>query len=457
MRNLGLGRCHLEDLSLELLWVLELHAANEPLLPNLETLDLRHVTRQFIPFLPLVLSPRTTDINIAFCETDSSEFPTAIVASIITTLPTLCPDLQEIGLPSLPRDPMITTAVSGMLLASNRNLLRSVYVDSPLTADSREVIFKLPNLRELSVVIERDTSSPSAILPNLTSLIVEYDHDSPCLQMFHRAVLGELKTATFCSESEQIGDFLEAFESLALTTSISTTLLSLTFHTSRPWRPNYGSLLPFTQLEELDIQFSCGRGCSSTIDDNIIADIARAMPQLKLLRLGKEPCKTPTGITAKGLAALSRYCLRLAALSIHFRVASLDPPVIPIVSLGEPTIPREDCALTHLDVGKIPVQEKSTLMVALFLIRIFPHLLHIQHSDKRWKKVAEAICLSKQLAEHSSKEPSLHLPRSKVNDTSPRGHTRDYLTKKRSGEPEHSSFAPTITGPVLYSSCRYFV
>ena len=83
-----------------------------------------------------------------------------MVALMITTLPTLCPNLQLIILPELPRDPMITAAVSGITLVINRNSLQELNVDSPLTKEASEMLYKLPNLRNLSVVIERGTSLP---------------------------------------------------------------------------------------------------------------------------------------------------------------------------------------------------------------------------------------------------------------------------------------------------------
>ena len=145
-----LGKLH------SLLSALQLHAINEPLFPNLGNLRLCPIGRKLAPFISLFLSPRTTVIDITFDES----LPKLMVALTIATLPTLCPNLQKILLFSLPRDPMITAAVSGMLLASNRNALRSVRVDSPLTEEAHEVICKLSDLRELMVVIERGTSLP---------------------------------------------------------------------------------------------------------------------------------------------------------------------------------------------------------------------------------------------------------------------------------------------------------
>jgi hypothetical protein len=57
-----------------------------------------------------------------------------------------------------------------MLLVTNRNTLQQLWVNSPLTEEASEVIYKLPNLRSLSVIIDRGTSLPSASLPNLTNL-----------------------------------------------------------------------------------------------------------------------------------------------------------------------------------------------------------------------------------------------------------------------------------------------
>ena len=106
-------------LSLEIFSVVQLCTANEPLFPNLKMIDLWGVKESFIPFIPLLLSPRTTFILLKF----ESNLPEAMVASIVTALPTPCPNLQTIGLYSLPRDPMVAAAVSGMLV-TNQNTPR---------------------------------------------------------------------------------------------------------------------------------------------------------------------------------------------------------------------------------------------------------------------------------------------------------------------------------------------
>ena len=226
MRNLGASD-GLDVPSPAVFSILQLCAITKPLFPNIEIISLLSVGTSF-PFIPLFLSPRTTTINITFT---GSGFSKATAALAIAAFPTLCPNLQNIALYTL-QDPMITTAVSGMLLASNRNTLRSVVVDSPLTEEARDVVYTLPNLCRLWVVIERATSVPSAVLPNLTRLIIIRRHESDWLLFFRGATLGRLEAVAFHSDSGQIGDFLQAFKKAALAISIQNTLSKFHLQTS---------------------------------------------------------------------------------------------------------------------------------------------------------------------------------------------------------------------------------
>jgi hypothetical protein len=364
---------NVNSLSSEVSAVLQFCAINTPLFPNLKSLRLQATTGEFIPFIPLFLSPRTTDISIEFAANDP---PKAVpIASMVTTFPTLCPNLQLISLSLLPRDPIITAAISELLLTTNQEALQHFHVDSPLTEEARGVVCKLPGLCRLKGVVEGSTSLPTMVLPNLTDIDVEYDQSCNWLEGFRGATLGKLDSVTFRAKSEpaQLAGFLEAFESAGLTTS--TTLSEFWFHTPHPWRPDYRSLFSFRQLRYLEIGFSCDDGCSSTIDDDIITDMARAMPKLEFLALGDGSCQTPTGVTAKGLIALAHYCSDLYSLGIHFRVDSLR--TLPMIA-GTPCVgtaaQRRDSALTDLDVGQIPMPEESVLMVALTLVRIFPNI-----------------------------------------------------------------------------------
>ena len=395
-------------LSLEVFSVIQLCTANEPLFPNLKMIDLWGVRESFIPFIPLLLSLRTTLIVLKF----ESNLPEAMVASIVTALPTLCPNLQTIRLYSLPRDPMVTAAVSGMLV-TNRNTLQEFDVDCPLTEEASEVLYKLSDLRSLSVVIERETLLPPASLPNLTDLEIICDDEDDWPQLFHGATFGKLEAATFYPHSEQLGDLLGAFERAALSSSVQYTLSSFYLSTSCSWSPNYSSLLPFVQLVDLEIEFSCHDGCSSRVDDDIVTSLSRAMPKLNYLKLGDAPCRQiTTGVTTKGLVALARHCPDLSILRIHFQVASLS---IPLASPGmtpntESTALWTGCALTCLYVGAIPVPEESVLMVSLALLHLFPQIEKIYGIDEGWEKVKGEIYHSRGIIDCSSKQCPLTTP-----------------------------------------------
>ena len=372
--------------------VLRFCTINEPLLPNLKILDVRAVDWLLIQFIPFFLSPRITSITLKF----GSDCPGALVASMVSSLPTLCPDLQTICLrPDLPANPMITTAVSGVLLVTDQNKFRQLDVVFPLTEEASEMVYKLPNLRSLSVAIGRGTPPPPASLPNLTKLEITCDNEGVWPQLFHGAALGKLESVTFYPNSEEIGDFLGTFEKVALSSSVQNTLSTFHVRASCSWNPNYSSLLSLTQLVDLEINSFCQLECSSRIDDDIIIDISRAMPKLQVLKLGDDPCQMLTvGVTAKGLMTLALRCPDLSHLRIHFQVASLS---VTQASLGngrsiELTGPRTDCALAELAVGEIQVPEKSTLVVAQTLLHIFPRIEAILSLDfEGWKEVEDAF------------------------------------------------------------------
>jgi len=390
-------------LSLEGPFLLQHVSVNEPLFPNLKTLDLRRVDGLSTLFIPLFLSPTITLIDIRF---KTSRIPGGLVASLIATFPARFPNLQHIRLSGLPKNPVITAGVSKSLLTANRNTLRTFNADSPLTEEAREAVCRLSELREFRVVIERGTPLPSLVLPNLSNLAVRYDHDDDCLAMFHGATFGKLESIEFTPGSEQIGDFLGTFERVALAASIQDTLSEFRLYGSCSWNPTFSSLLSFTQMRDLFVKFPCIGGCSSMVDDGIIINLARAMPKLEHLALGVPPCRRiPTGVTAKGLVALAHHCPNLFDLCIHIQVASLftPPATIGMTPNAEPSVLRRDCALKHLDVGRIPMPEESVSRTALTLARIFPQVESIKAHDEGWLKVVNAIRHSRKIVDCSGK------------------------------------------------------
>jgi len=209
----------------------------------------------------------------------------------------------------------------------------------------------------------------------------------------------------FSLQSEQVDDFLGAFKRAALSSSVQNTLSRFRLFASRSWNPSYSSLLPFTQLVDLMVGFSCDGGCSSKVDDDTVITLSRAMPKLQIFELGGVPCGQITvGVTTKGLLALAHHCPSLGILRIHLQVASLsDPPGFPgMVPNAGPTALWTDCALTDLEVGKAPVPEGSAIIIALTLLQIFPRLDCITFIDEGWQEVENAINRSREIVGCSS-------------------------------------------------------
>ena len=379
-----------DPLTSDILLAAQLRSVNDPWLPRLETFQCGEATGAFVPFVPLFLSPKTLKINIGFAE----DSPTVATATLITKFPTLCPDLESIVLYGLPRDLVMIEAVSEVLLGCNRDALQVFCVCCPLTEEAREVVYRLPRLTRLWSVVQGPTSLPTVALPNLSLVGIEYDGDLNWLQGFRGATLGKPYSVHFESESDDIGDFLGAFERVAITASAQNTLSGFGFYTSRSWNPNYSSLLSFNQLKDIVIEFSCEGGCSSRVDDDILVSLARAMPKLEVLQLGCTPCKTPTGITVNGLINLACRCPHLLGLRIHFQATTLVEAATSATAPSpsdEPVIRREDCALTDLEVGRTPIPARSGSTIAYMLLQIFPHILNIKYKNHEWKTVAGTV------------------------------------------------------------------
>ena len=378
--------------ALDVLSVLQLRTGNESLLPGLRVFECEAVSEAFAPFIPLFLSPGTINIGIKFDENT----PTVMVASTIAQFSTLCPNIRSLLLDLLPNDQVIAEAVSEMLLACNRDALQVLFVNSPLTEVAYGFLHTLPKLRKLWLFTEGQTSFPRLALPDLDMVFIGWE-SSDWLQGFCGATIGKLDTVILhhASGSAQTGAFLEEFQSVALTTSLQNTLSKFEFRTSQSWSPNYSSLLVFKQMQTLEIQFSCRNGCSSTVDDDTVTNLARAMPKLKILRLGGAPCRALTGIALKGLVALACHCPQLSELRIHVQAEELGEATTttepPHLSGNSAVIPRANCALTILQVGEAPIPQEVTPAVALILLKVFPQILKVEHVDPRWGSVVEMI------------------------------------------------------------------
>ena len=179
-------------------------------------------------------------------------------------------------------------------------------------------------------------------------------------------------------------------------------------------RPNYRSILRFRQLEQLTVESSCGHDCTSTIADDIVIRLARAMPKLEYVWFGNSPCKTPTGVTAKGF----RPSLIIFRVFLVFQVPGLDTSEIPqVTSGGGPTIPREDCALACLRAGDTHVPEETTLMLPKPYFASSPDSTTSYIPIRGGRRLRVQSAFPKKLADCSGKKHPHDTPRRNADDT----------------------------------------
>ena len=391
----------LHPVSSDLLSILQHLALNTSLLPSIKGFTCYETTAALIPFISLFLSRTTTAINLDFARTLSGPSP-LMIASMIGTLPRICPNLQRISLSDLPNDPIITTIVSEIPLILG-DALQRFDVDSPLTSAACNVLCALPNLSDLRTVFEGQTRLPQMALPALAKLKVKYSSGYGWLRAFSGAELTKLKVVSFHDTSPQGGNFLGAFKSIAITTTIPTTLSTFRFHSSHPWNPDYPSLFVFKQLKVVTVGNPCRNGCSSTVNDAVVTDLARALPKLQVLKLGSDPCgaTVPTGVTTKGLVELACHCVDLITLRVHIRVNSLVQAAVGETGTPPPEndpAARKECSLTTLEVGKMLVPDGSALTVALALFHMFPRIQDIHYINPQWASVEDTIRISRRLS-----------------------------------------------------------
>ena len=126
-------------------------------------------------------------------------------------------------------------------------------MDSPLTEEAAEAIYKSQNLSDLLADIE-GTPIPSASLPNLTRLEIHCKYGSDGLQFLRRATFGKLKSIEIniehCSTDDNIP---KAFQEIIFHSSIQDTLSAICITIDSSLNLDYYSLLPFTRLVHLDI------------------------------------------------------------------------------------------------------------------------------------------------------------------------------------------------------------
>lgn len=364
------------------------------LLPNLRSLEWYSSTDTFA-YISLFLPPQLTSLYVRVIP----DIPNA--GRVLASLPVKA--LEELRFLDLSEDRAVQDAISQLVLKTTATL-RSIEVSSDLSDAAIRHVTRLPNLSDARVSFENLgplSASPDATFPSLRTLETRLDSNGGWRYLIqHTRGLNStvLHSRTTLQPEEMTGIFTFLIDG-----ALHRTMRRLTFSVLDPCdlTPRVlAPLLNFGFLTTLSVTTPCDpTQCRTRLTNDSLAQLAEALPQLVELVLGATPCRSPTReITLAGLRPLSKHCIHLETLQIHFSAldipADIPDDVLSHPSDEEPLSPNH-CHLWRLVVGALPVStsENALLIVAYFLRQLFPRLSTVVPtiSGSPWYKVQEHI------------------------------------------------------------------
>lgn len=364
------------------------------LLSNLQSLEWYSATETF-SYIDLFLSARLTSLNVRVVP----DIPN--VGSILASLPV--GTLEELRFLDSSEDRAVQDAISNSVLRTTA-ALRSIEVSSDLSDAAIRHITRLPNLSDASVSfgnMGQLSASADTTFPSLRTLETRVDNGGGWKYLMQNAK--SLDSTVLHSLSVLQPEEIVAVFGFLIDEGFHRTMHRLSFAALQPCDliPHVlAPLVKFRTLTRLSVTSSCDpTRCRSRLTNDVLAQLAEALPQLVELFLGATPCRSPgREITLAGLRPLSTHCIYLETVQIHF--SALDIPTdIPDDALTNPSdqepLGPNHCHLLQLVVGDLPVSasEDSLLIIAYFLRQLFPRLSKIVRTvpDSPWERVQEHI------------------------------------------------------------------
>ncbi|KAJ7607644.1 hypothetical protein DFH06DRAFT_1486487 [Mycena polygramma] len=340
------------------------------LFPNLRTLDWAHLGIDFF-HVHLFLHPRLTKISLTLAIKSAS--------CLLPTLTSRCPNLIHISIASRVETDQRTISdfVRGLRCPEN------IFVPT-LDQDALEQLSQLTSLNTLSLhglpsVFTPSTNHERRTFPGLRRLSLDcgpkIGQTTQFLRLFHDVPLDTFSVGF--AEYTTAAEVHKLFRRIAAGFSHSS-LTSLTVNNN--WEDMEGFdptgyfvplrtmrlLVCFVNLTELEITSLLG----FDLDDDAIAELARAFPRIVTLRLKTDnPINLPR-TTPACLYSFAEHCPRLNRLTLAFDGAAIPAP---------DADPRSRPILRSLRKLGVEHSPLSTVMsAARFLSGVFPNLNEIE-------------------------------------------------------------------------------
>ena len=341
--------------------------------------------------LPLIVSPVLTNFCLGFS-------PNPLNASqLLPAIEALAPAYNSIVefrvSDSVIHDPLIVDAASTLILKCNPETLRHFHIESTLSREAFVHATQLPNLESFVLEIGPDDETehgvplPTLTFPSLESLDIHAIHTT------HSPFLGTIagiqsKKFSKLTLEFQAAEWRTLFPPMLVSLQHSGSHQTLTSLSIKPAghfdidaafiRP----LLFLTQMVWLYIDVACEPLCAYKLSDEDLEELVKAMPDLKLLHLGRRPCSHPANNSIKSLVSIAKHCRHLFELQIHTNVEV----VVSGVSQhggwggdrtsGDPPSVFAGCPVSEIVFGPcfIPNEQQGAVLFAFMLLRLFPRL-----------------------------------------------------------------------------------
>ncbi|KAK7020359.1 hypothetical protein R3P38DRAFT_3272166 [Favolaschia claudopus] len=323
----------------------------------------------------LTLSPRLTQVFM-FIGTSHTNF------SCLSSIPRLCPGLQEVSLRcQVPDGPSISD-----FLCRLHSLQRLMYVDIP-DIQTLQHLSRLPSLMSMEISLPKilpTTPSPLSFIP-LKKLII-----------WDSGVEGTVNFFTLCTMAslQDLNIPLETRTNIVAIDRLHTALRKSCSHESlKTFSVDYSETDP-SELEEppntcmiplhsIQLLFCFANLTTVSItshlgfhlNDEELKTVAVAWPCLQVLHLrcGELAPYDKPGLSLHSLSTLAKYCVSLKTLTLSLDATSV--PDLPSITTAHQPTPQ--LALRHLDVDRSPISAPS-IYVARFLFSFFPNLTTIR-------------------------------------------------------------------------------
>ena len=353
--------------------------------------SLLYIDLLFSPLLEQVYVDTSNSWKNSWNNSGSPHDILSALASTISALPTSALQTLSVGTAHSVSDPWwahLEDSFSSVVLRCGPSL---THLSSPIRLSDEAVdhVIRLPGLRVWEVVGSPpscSTLSPPFVFPPLTTFKLGEPSARGWLSLFQRL---EARTSA-TQDVTPLYKLKKSVGSLSVGDRFTASVIdnSLT-----------STIQIFRNLLVLYVGCNCSEGsegqCSFKLNNDDVAALAMALPQLLYLLLGL-PCSNNTCTTTVAcLLPISVYCVGLGALEIHFNTTNIvddlknlsaDPQFRKFHSLRR-------CRLSTLDVCAMPLvlNESDFGTVVDGMRYIFPNLRNFRGQTDSWRELSRRL------------------------------------------------------------------